>query len=287
MFSSRQIELSNSGQLLKRLIGDPYPVVQALRRAQGPVTIIAGEQVARDDARAELEQLRAALRARVATVPDAKDVAGTPGLGSSSALGVTGVMGHPGVAAAVADSALCLLVGTPMSVTARTGLDDALAAVSVYSIGSTAPYVPCTHVYTDDLRGSLSLLRLALTGHGRASHTRVPDTVSHTELQLPTFDGPGVRYRDAMTVLDSVLPDGVDIVVDAGQHRRGGDPPSAGAPRRPVPGGARHGWHGLQLRRRRRVWRSGDAAARWSSPATARSSCTAWRFTPRCSTGCR
>ncbi|MDT5356612.1 MAG: acetolactate synthase large subunit, partial [Mycobacterium sp.] len=88
-----KIELNNSGQLLKRLIGDPYPVAQALRRAEGPVTIIAGEQVARDDARAELEQLRAALRARVATVPDAKDVAGTPGLGSSSALGVTGVMG--------------------------------------------------------------------------------------------------------------------------------------------------------------------------------------------------
>ena len=211
-----KIELNNSGQLLKRLIGDPYPVAQALRRAQGPVTIIAGEQVARDDARAELEQLRAALRARVATVPDAKDVAGTPGLGSSSALGVTGVMGHPGVAAAVADSALCLLVGTPMSVTARNGLDDALAAVSVYSIGSTAPYVPCTHVYTDDLRGSLLLLRLALTGHGRASHTRVPDTLSHTELQLPTFDGAGVRYRAAMTVLDSVLPGGVDVVVDAG-----------------------------------------------------------------------
>ena len=38
----------------------------------------------------------------------------------------------------------------------------------------------------------------------------------HTELQLPTFEGPGVRYRDAMTVLDSVLPDGVDVVVDAG-----------------------------------------------------------------------
>ena len=103
-----------------------------------------------------------------------------------------------------------------MSVTARTGLDDALAAVSVYSIGSTAPYVPCTHVYTDDLRGSLLLLRLALTGHGRASHTRVPDTLSHTELQLPTFDGAGVRYRAAMTVLDSVLPGGVDVVVDAG-----------------------------------------------------------------------
>jgi acetolactate synthase-1/2/3 large subunit len=64
-----KIESNNSCQLLKRLIGDPYPVAQALRRAAGPVTIIAGEQVGRDDARAELEQLRAALRARVATVP--------------------------------------------------------------------------------------------------------------------------------------------------------------------------------------------------------------------------
>jgi acetolactate synthase-1/2/3 large subunit len=81
---------------LSRQVGDPHPIARALRRAEGPVTIIAGEQVARDDARAELEQLRAVLRARVATVPDAKDVAGTPGFGSSSMLGVTGVMGHPG-----------------------------------------------------------------------------------------------------------------------------------------------------------------------------------------------
>ena len=79
------------------------------------------------------------LRARVATVPDAKDVAGTPGLGSSSALGVTGVMGHPGVADAVADSGLCLLVGTRLSVTARAGLDEALASVPTHSIGSAAP----------------------------------------------------------------------------------------------------------------------------------------------------
>ena len=114
--------------------------------------------MARDDARAELAQLRSMLRARVATVPDAKDVAGTPGLGSSSALGVTGVMGHPGVAKAIADSALCLLVGTQLSVTARAGLDDVLASVPTYSIGSASPFVPCTHVQTEDLRGSLRLL---------------------------------------------------------------------------------------------------------------------------------
>src|ERR1700689_3552289 len=35
----------------RSLIGDPHPIVRALRLAEGPVTIIAGEQVARDDAR--------------------------------------------------------------------------------------------------------------------------------------------------------------------------------------------------------------------------------------------
>jgi acetolactate synthase-1/2/3 large subunit len=200
----------------RSLIGDPHPIVRALRRVNGPVTIIAGEQVARDDARSELEELRGLLRAQVACVPDAKDVAGTPGFGSSSALGVTGVMGHPGVAEAVAGSGLCLVVGTRLSVTARAGLDDALAAVRTVSIGSAPPYLACTHVHTDNLRTSLSMLTDALSGRGRPTGLRVPDEVPHEELQPPTFDGPGVRYRDAMIVLDRVLPDGTDIVVDAG-----------------------------------------------------------------------
>ena len=197
-------------------IGDPHAIVRALRRATGPITIIAGEQVARDDARSELEELRALLRAQVACVPDAKDVAGTPGFGSSSALGVTGVMGHPGVADAVAASAVCLVVGTRLSVTARAGLDDAFAAVRTVSIGSASPYLPCTHVHTDDLRGSLTMLTRALSGRGRATGLRVPDFVADAELSPPSFAGTGVRYRDAVVVLDRVLPDGVDIVVDAG-----------------------------------------------------------------------
>jgi acetolactate synthase I/II/III large subunit len=196
--------------------GDPHAIVRALRRARGPVTIIAGEQVARDDARAELEELRALLRAQVACVPDAKDVAGTPGFGSSSALGVTGVMGHPGVADAVAASAVCLVVGTRLSVTARTGLDAALAAVRTVSIGSAPPYLACTHVHTEDLRGSLTKLTRALSGPGRARGLRVPDFVAGTELNPPSFAGAGVRYRDAMAALDGALPDGTDIVVDAG-----------------------------------------------------------------------
>jgi acetolactate synthase I/II/III large subunit len=198
------------------LIGDPHPIVRALRHVNGPVTIIAGEQVARDDARGELEELRALLRAQVACVPDGKDVAGTPGFGSSSALGVTGVMGHSGVAEAVAGSALCLVVGTRLSVTARAGLDDALVAVRTLSIGSAPPHLACTHVHTDDLRASLRMLTSELTGRGRPTGVRVPDVVPRTELTPPAFDGPGVRYRDAMIALDHVLPDGADIVVDAG-----------------------------------------------------------------------
>ena len=197
-------------------LGDPHTIADALRHADGPITIIAGEQVARDDARVELEQLRAKLRARIATVPDAKDVAGTPGMGSSSALGVTGVMGNPAVADAIAGSALCLLLGTRLGVTARAGLDEALASVPLFSLGSAAPYPRCTHVHTDNLRGSLTMLTAALSGQDRPTGTRVPDEVPQTELRPPAFRGPGIRYRDAMTVLDAALPEGADIVVDAG-----------------------------------------------------------------------
>jgi acetolactate synthase-1/2/3 large subunit len=196
--------------------GDPHPIAHALRRVEGPITIVAGEQVARDDARAELEELRALLRARVACVPDAKDVAGAAAPGSPCALGVTGVMGHPGVADAITDSALCLLVGTRMSVTARAGLEEALETVPVYSIGAAAPHVPSTHVHTDDLRRSLTPLTATLAGDDQLAHLGAHDEVPVTELRPPAHDGPGLRYRDALAILDQVLPDAADIVVDAG-----------------------------------------------------------------------
>ncbi|KUI27369.1 acetolactate synthase [Mycobacterium sp. IS-1496] len=204
------------GFRMSRQIGDPHPIARALRKVDGPVTIVVGEQVIRDDARAELEQLRAVLRARVAVTPDAKDAAGTPGMGSSSAVGVTGVMGHPGTAEAIGDSAMCLLVGTRLPVTARANLDTALAGTRTLSIGSAPPYVPCTHIHSDDLRASLPQLTRGLIGHGRPRGLRVADTIPRKELSPPDFDGDGVRYRDAMKALDRLLPAEVDIVVDAG-----------------------------------------------------------------------
>ncbi len=192
---------------------DPGAVAGLLRRAGGPVLIIAGEQVARDDARAELELLRVVLRARVATVPEAKDVAGGPG---AAALGVTGAMGHPAVSAAIAESAVCLLVGTRMPLIARNLPDEALGSLSTASIGSAPPYLPCTHVHSDDLRASLAALTAALTDGGHAQPLRAPDPRAGEERKPPPHAGPGVRYRDAMLALDALLPPDTDIVVDAG-----------------------------------------------------------------------
>jgi len=197
-------------EAVPRRVGDIDPVIQLLRGADGPVLIIAGDQVARDDARAELEQLRAALRATVATVPDAKDIVAAP-----SALGVTGVMGHPAVSAAIAESAVCLVVGTRLPQIARSGLDEALGSTPTASIGSAPPYLPCKHVDSDDLRASLRALTTALTDSGHTTPRRPPG-VTRSELAPPRHVGAGVRYRDAMVALDGLLPPGSDIAVDAG-----------------------------------------------------------------------
>ncbi|AKK26729.1 thiamine pyrophosphate-binding protein [Mycobacterium sp. EPa45] len=192
-------------QDVPRMVGDLTALVQLLRNTDGPVTIIAGDQVARDDARAELEALRAVLQATVATAPDAKDVA-------PAALGVAGVMGHPEVAAAVSDSALCLVVGTRLPLMARGGLDATLGSIPIASIGAGIPYLPSAHVESHDLRTALSRLAAAL-----ADVTRAPARHrAQGELSPPAHAGVGVRYREAMRVLDALLPHEVDIVVDAG-----------------------------------------------------------------------
>jgi acetolactate synthase-1/2/3 large subunit len=176
------------------------------------VTIVAGEQVARDEAHEELERLRALLDARLATVPDAKDVSRCP---DRSALGVTGVMGNPGVAETIARGSVCLLVGTRLPLTSRSGLDAALAAVPTLSIGSLPPFVPSTHLYAEDLRAALAQLTAALPDI-QAARDPVPAEPVRRKLMPPPHAGPGVRYRDAMAVLDDALPDDADVVVDAG-----------------------------------------------------------------------
>ncbi|WP_319431436.1 thiamine pyrophosphate-binding protein [Mycobacterium sp. RTGN5] len=192
-----------------RRVGQVDALVELLGSVDGPVTIIAGDQVARDDARTELENLREVLHARIATVPDAKDV-----VTAEAALGVTGVMGHPAVGAALAESGVCLLVGTRLPLMARGGLEQTLDSLPIGSIGSAPPYLPATHVDSGDLRASLTLLAAALAD---STHREpVAEQVLKGELTPPAHDGAGVRYRDAMLTLDALLPQDADIAVDAG-----------------------------------------------------------------------
>ena len=196
---------------------DLSAMAAAIKRGmlRGPVTIIVGEQVVRDDARRELEQLRRALGARIATVPDAKDVVSEPDSDPAAVLGVTGVMGHPGVARAIAGSSTCLLVGTRLPATASAGLGHLLGDVHTVSIGTALPYLPSTHFPSDDLRLGLDLLRREFLSDSLSAAEDSPAGPLE-RLAPPRFDGPGVRYRDAMAALDELLPDGTDIVADAG-----------------------------------------------------------------------
>lgn len=183
---------------------DPWPVADLLHHTPGRVAVIAGAQVSRDDARAELEALRDALGAVVVTAPDARDV-------SPGAL-VTGVMGHPDVGDAIGNCEVCLLVGTRLPVTARVGIEHALTSTLMLSIGAETPFVPTVHVRSDDLRWSLAQLTALVRDRPRSASV----VLSHNLLQPPAHDGPGVRYGEAMAVLDEVLPGDADVVVDAG-----------------------------------------------------------------------
>ncbi|GAB2684174.1 thiamine pyrophosphate-binding protein [Nocardia thraciensis] len=129
----------------------------ALRAARttGKVAIIAGDQVARNDARDELRRLAVVLDAAVGVAPDAKDVYAPdePGF-----CGVAGSMGHPELIDAVRHAALCLLIGTRMPVTARAGLDEALSYPAVASVGAEPPHVESVHATASDLRCVLAEL---------------------------------------------------------------------------------------------------------------------------------
>ncbi|WP_280275388.1 thiamine pyrophosphate-binding protein [Nocardia wallacei] len=183
-------------------------------RATGKITIIAGDQVARDDARDELHRLATVLDAAVGVAPDAKDVydQSEPGF-----CGVSGSMGHPELVDAVRRSALCLLVGTRMPVTARAGLDDVLAGTVVASVGVEPPYPNALHATATDLRAALAELAGAPADAPAPSPVPAPSSPSLlTALDVPLATGPGLRYREIVETLNTALEYGTDVFADAG-----------------------------------------------------------------------
>lgn len=177
-------------------------------RTTGKVVVIAGDQVARDDARDRLRRLVLALDAEIGVAPDAKDVY----THADGFCGVAGTMGNVELVDAVANSALCLLVGTRLPITARAGLDAALAGTRVVSIGAELPYLPTTHSTSTDLAADLDRLAAPF-----ATTNPEPTTGrTLTALRVPDSTGPGLRYRDAVDAIAAQLPDGCDVFADAG-----------------------------------------------------------------------
>ncbi|MFC9435246.1 thiamine pyrophosphate-binding protein [Nocardia sp. NPDC057030] len=177
----------------------------------GPTVIIAGPEVARADARAELIVLARALRAAVAVTPDAKDAFPND---HPLFAGLTGSMGHPRMAELIADAALCVLVGTPMPVLARAGLEAALAnCPRVLHLGAEPAFVR-THAW---LRGPLRT-RLPAVASAVAPDPGYapPRPIPARALDVPPSPGPGVRYRDAVEAINARLVPGTDVVADAG-----------------------------------------------------------------------
>ncbi|MFJ2836044.1 thiamine pyrophosphate-binding protein [Nocardia sp. NPDC087230] len=181
----------------------------AAARRTGKVVIIAGDQVARDDARAELTELVTALDASIGLAPDAKDVYPNAGPGYC---GVAGSMGHAELAEALAAASACLLIGTRLPVTASAGLDAALADLTLLSIGALPPYPAALHTTATDLAATLGELLTRIDG--TPTHTDPP--ADPTPMTVPEAAGPGLRYRTVVEAVQRELPTGADIFADAG-----------------------------------------------------------------------
>ncbi|WP_433579884.1 thiamine pyrophosphate-binding protein [Nocardia brasiliensis] len=189
--------------------GEARQVDSAVRAGVWRTVIIAGPEVARADARGELLAAAEALGAAVAVTPDAKD---TFPNGHAHFAGIVGSMGHPRVAELVADAELCVVVGTPLPVLARAGLEAALAACPrIWHIGTDRAFVRTDAWLCGPLR-----TRLAELAASAATDPIAQEPIAPAPLRVPHAAGPGVRYRDAVDAIAARLTPGTDVVVDAG-----------------------------------------------------------------------
>ncbi|TQC46649.1 thiamine pyrophosphate-binding protein [Rhodococcus sp. WS4] len=188
-------------------------VLSSARDGAGGVLVIAGDGVARADARAELGRLATALNAAVAVAPDAKDVFDN---GHRRFVGVCGVMGHPAVAARARQAAAIVLVGTRLPMVARDGLDRYLAGTPVVCLDSEPPFIECAvHLpgrLRRDLAALVELLEPSPPNTGRPTPRLGPPEL----LPMPAHTGPGLGYREAMGAIEKAIPDAASVVVDAG-----------------------------------------------------------------------
>ncbi|MET7354901.1 thiamine pyrophosphate-binding protein [Streptomyces mirabilis] len=181
-------------------------------RGAGRVLVIAGEEVAAADARAELAELAGRLGAWVAVTPDAKDVFDNR---DPRFAGVAGAMGHANVEDCLRRADVCLLVGTPLPLLARGGLDRALAATEVVCLGPEPPFVAGTA-----LGGSLRDALRAVTGRLPQRPRPCPEHAGPLPTPMPSPVSPArgrpIPYTQAVAAVEAALPQDAHVFVDAG-----------------------------------------------------------------------
>jgi acetolactate synthase-1/2/3 large subunit len=177
----------------------------------GPALIIAGDEVARAGATEDLVRLAAALDARVAVAPDARDAFDNR---DPRFIGVAGAMGHPDVARALAAAGVCVLVGTRLPLLARQGLEPILREKPLLSIAREAPFVSSgdgLHLGGNlmvNLRGLLEIIGVP------ASIAPTPSAGAEPSVSPPAgaeWGSPAI-----LQVVERSLPEGGVVVIDAG-----------------------------------------------------------------------
>ncbi|MEO8181477.1 MAG: thiamine pyrophosphate-binding protein [Deltaproteobacteria bacterium] len=183
--------------------------------AEQPVVIVAGAEVARRGARAELARLVERLDARVTVAPDARDAFPND---DPRFAGVVGAMGHSSATLALEQARSILLVGTRLPVLERLGLEACWSGKNVACLGREAPFVEgatwldCGGALAAELLALCEVLPPAPAARGQATTVRLEPEAS----SLPTQPSSALRTRTVLELLASNWPEAATVLVDAG-----------------------------------------------------------------------
>jgi acetolactate synthase-1/2/3 large subunit len=184
-----------------------------LTRARS-IFMIAGDGVARHDARDELSDFVQRLDARVAVAPDARDAFDNR---DPRFAGVVGAMGHPQAAKLLAQADLCVAVGTRLPHLARAGMEAELAQRPLVHVHFEPSFVQgAPHVeIIGNVKGSLSALCACLSP--RAAPAIAPRDAEQTATTfLPGAQPAALGFREALEAVADALSDDANVFIDAG-----------------------------------------------------------------------
>ncbi|MGW3655783.1 thiamine pyrophosphate-binding protein [Streptomyces sp. NPDC005151] len=182
------------------------------------VVVVAGEAVARADARPELARLVRALGARVAVTPDAKDVFDPRDPGY---LGLAGVIGTAEVQQSLEQASAVLLAGTRLPQMAGAGLYDHLKGVPVIVVDPRPPFLGA-HEDLVRLTGPVSVELALLTTALEAAcvrpglHPPATTTSARAPRRRAGQDEGPLDMRTATLIVSEAMPEGTTVVADAG-----------------------------------------------------------------------